>query len=149
MEQAQQELDWLQDQMNSVGCTDLLLDKEKEAQINLHTALRLQEEFWREKSRLNWHSFGYRNTAYFHIIAKIRGTSKQMSILKDGEAILDKQEDIENHVVQYYRNLFASPNSCTLMISLNRLLLLWSQLLITSCSLIYPPAMKSRMLSLL
>lgn len=36
-----------------------------------------------------------------------------MAILKDGDNILDRQEDIEQRVLQYYQNLFATDNTYT------------------------------------
>jgi hypothetical protein len=38
---------------------------EKTAQGNLDKALDRQEEFWREKARINWNLKGDRNTAFF------------------------------------------------------------------------------------
>lgn len=71
-----------------------------------------EEEFWREKSRINWHIHGDRNTEFFHKMAKIRSSTKQISVMKDGDIVLDKATDIENHILSYYMNLFASGNSC-------------------------------------
>lgn len=34
-------------------------------------------------------------------------------MLKNGNSILDRQEDIESHILNYYKDLFASPNTCT------------------------------------
>lgn len=45
VEQAQAEVDSLQDLMQNAGCTDQLIDKEKQAQISLQRALHFQEEF--------------------------------------------------------------------------------------------------------
>lgn len=36
-----------------------------------------------------------------------------MSILKSGDSILDNQADIEQHVLDYYTNLFGTENVCT------------------------------------
>lgn len=71
-----------------------------------------QEEFWREKARVYCFTDGDRNTSYFHRLARIRCTSKRMYVLKSGDQFLDKQEDIENHVVHYFSSLYASENSC-------------------------------------
>lgn len=35
------------------------------AQNDLEVALNLEEEFWKEKSRLNWHLSGDMNTDFF------------------------------------------------------------------------------------
>lgn len=112
VEKAQAALDYIQAQGSELGYTDLLLEEETTAQVKLHKALLDQEEFWKEKARINWHCQGDRNTAFFHKVAKIRNASKRMSILKNGNVILDKAEDIEQHVLQYYKALFATDNSC-------------------------------------
>lgn len=112
VEQAQREVDLLQAQMNATGCMDQLLDMEREAQLRLHKALHSQEAFCKEKSRVNWHSLDDRNAVFFHKMAKIRHGSQGMSLLKSANGILDKQEDIEQHALNYYQNLFASDNNC-------------------------------------
>ncbi|XP_019460141.1 PREDICTED: uncharacterized protein LOC109359901 [Lupinus angustifolius] len=50
----------------------MLLDEEVIAQRNLLKVLGMEEEFLREKSRINWQTQGDRNTAFFHRITKIR-----------------------------------------------------------------------------
>lgn len=77
-----------------------------------YRALHFQEEYWREKSRINCHKLGDRNTAFFHKVTAIRNASNQMLILKVGDEILDKQKDIEQHVLQFYASLFATENNC-------------------------------------
>lgn len=113
VQQAQDEVDSIQEEMQAAGYSDFLLDKEKEAQFVLQKALHFQEEFWKEKSRINWHNFRDRNSAFFHKVTKIHNSSKQMSFLKACNVILDKQEDIEQHALNYYQALFATENSCS------------------------------------
>lgn len=78
----------------------------------LQQALSCEEEFWREKSRLKWHCHGDRNTNFFHQVTKIRYASKSMSVLKDGEFIIDEQGGIEQHVLNFFSTLYASNNDC-------------------------------------
>lgn len=78
----------------------------------LQQALSCEEEFWREKSRLNWHCHGDGNTNFFHQVTKIRYASKSMSVLKDGEFIIDEQGGIEQHVLNFFSTLYASNNDC-------------------------------------
>ncbi|MCI08111.1 RNA-directed DNA polymerase (Reverse transcriptase), partial [Trifolium medium] len=63
---AEKSLQHIQSQIHLDGHSDALMIMEKEAQCNLDKALERQEEFWREKARINWHLEGDRNTAYFH-----------------------------------------------------------------------------------
>lgn len=50
---------------------------------------------------------------FFHKMAQIRNSSKQMNILKLGDLILENQADIERHVLDFYSTLYASENSCS------------------------------------
>ncbi|XP_019447354.1 PREDICTED: uncharacterized protein LOC109350586 [Lupinus angustifolius] len=90
-----------------------LLDQDTLAQNELLHALRVEEEFWHEKSRLNWPINGDRNTSFFHKVAKIRHTTKAISMLNVGDRILENQEDIANHVLSYFTYLFVSQNNTT------------------------------------
>ncbi|XP_019427157.1 PREDICTED: uncharacterized protein LOC109335477 [Lupinus angustifolius] len=76
----------IQQKLSTEGQSDLLLAQEEQAQKDLLVALNSEEEFWKEKSRLNWQISGDRNTSYFHKIAKIRAC------------------------VDYFTNLYASEN---------------------------------------
>jgi hypothetical protein len=64
---AEKNLQCIQSQIQIDGHTDNLLNLEKSAQYSLDKALERQEEFWREKARINWHLKGDRNTAFFFI----------------------------------------------------------------------------------
>ncbi|XP_019432656.1 PREDICTED: uncharacterized protein LOC109339641 [Lupinus angustifolius] len=66
-----------------------LLDQDKLAHNDLLHALRVEEGFWHEKSMLNWHINGDINTSFFHKVAKIKHTKKSISMLKDGDTVLD------------------------------------------------------------
>lgn len=101
----------VQDEIASAGCFDELLVQEESAQLEFNKALQVQELFWKEKARVDWHTNGDKNTAFFHKLGKIIYASRRISLLKDGDSVLDSQEDIESHVLSYYENLFASPDS--------------------------------------
>lgn len=58
-------LNHIQNQIQTTGPTDNLLNLEQTAQIDLNIALERQESFWREKSKVKWHLEGDRNTGYF------------------------------------------------------------------------------------
>ncbi|XP_019430032.1 PREDICTED: uncharacterized protein LOC109337507 [Lupinus angustifolius] len=110
---AKADLETIQSCINDLGPDHELLDQEAIAQTNLFSALLMEEKFWKEKSRLNWHCSGDRNTSFFHKVTKIRQVSKSLSMLKVDEEILTDQEDIASHVLNYYIDLFACPNNST------------------------------------
>ncbi|CAJ2645397.1 unnamed protein product [Trifolium pratense] len=55
-------VDSIQQIINDSGYTDALGDEEKLAQVSLNDSLRVQEHFWRDKSRSKWFVEGDRNT---------------------------------------------------------------------------------------
>ncbi|XP_019459896.1 PREDICTED: uncharacterized protein LOC109359653 [Lupinus angustifolius] len=73
-------------------------------------ALKIEEEFWREKARVIWHTSGDRNTTYFHKVAKIRKVTKSLTLLRDGENNIWDLAEIANHAVSYFKTLYASDN---------------------------------------
>jgi hypothetical protein len=74
----------------------------------LDKALDMQEVFWKEKARINWHLEGDRNTAYFHRLAKIKNSTKLISSLRHGSQILTETSQIADHVVDYFKNIFCT-----------------------------------------
>ncbi|KAF1898180.1 hypothetical protein Lal_00032945 [Lupinus albus] len=53
---------------------------------------------------------GDRNTSFFNKVTKIRQASKALSTLRDGDNILSTQEEIAQHVLAYFTDLYVSPN---------------------------------------
>lgn len=102
----------IRDDLPSLGPSDYLLLQEKLAQAELEEALNMQEQFWHDKSKLNWHLHGNRNTSFFHKVAKTRYASQSLFVLKSGDFILDDQSAIENHVLDFYSNLYATDKNC-------------------------------------
>ncbi|XP_019455110.1 PREDICTED: uncharacterized protein LOC109356233 [Lupinus angustifolius] len=100
----------IQQKLSAEGQTDLLLAQEEQAQKDLLVASNSEEEFWKEKSRLNWKISDDRNTSYFHNISKIRFATKSMSMLRKEDTTLLDQHAIEEHVLDYFTNLYASKN---------------------------------------
>ncbi|KAK2426743.1 hypothetical protein QL285_025379 [Trifolium repens] len=74
----------------------------------LEEALNRQEMFWQEKAKINWHLNGDRNTKYFHRLVKIKNTTKTITSLQDGDNILTDYNQISDHIINYYKNLFCS-----------------------------------------
>lgn len=74
--QAESNLQNIQNQIQTNGHTDTLIQQEKKAQGDLDLALNKEETFWFEKSKVKWHMEGDRNTAYFHRVTKIKKYNK-------------------------------------------------------------------------
>lgn len=105
-------VDEIQNQISIQGNTDELVSKEKDAQIALQQVLAYEEDFWQEKSRIDWHINGERNTEFFHKMANIRFVTKHISVMKKDDQLLVNIEETESHVLDYYMNLFATNNNC-------------------------------------
>jgi hypothetical protein len=65
-------VDQIQEEIDRNGHSDTLMQQEKDAQLILEQALNVEELFWQQKSNIQWHCEGDRNTAYFHRVAKIK-----------------------------------------------------------------------------
>jgi hypothetical protein len=105
---AEMQLQEIQSQLQTEGYTDNLGTLEKTAQGNLDKALDRQEEFWREKARINWNLKGDRNTAFFHRLAKIKNTNKLLSSLKHNNEVISDPSLVVDHVVNYFKNIFCT-----------------------------------------
>jgi len=106
--EAEEKLQVIQDNIDSLGHSDDLLEQQKKAQFDLQKALDIEESFWQEKSRINWHIHGDRNTSYFHKVTKIKQTTKLISSLRDGDDIITDLELIASHTTNYFKNIFCA-----------------------------------------
>jgi len=102
----------IQDQLTASGPSEVLLDQEREAQLSLENALKIEEVFWQDKARVKWHAEGDRNTRYFHRLAKIKNTTRPITSIRHENTTINDQEQIANHVVNHYTNLF---NVCSVL----------------------------------
>ncbi|XP_019435162.1 PREDICTED: uncharacterized protein LOC109341675 [Lupinus angustifolius] len=110
VKEAFSQVESLQYRITNEGQSDTLMAQEDQAKKDLLITLIAEEELWKEKSRLNWQINGDRNTNYFHNIAKIMYATKSMCILRQGEETLLDRQDIDNHVMDYFTNLYAFEN---------------------------------------
>ncbi|KAF1888435.1 hypothetical protein Lal_00011206 [Lupinus albus] len=108
----------IQEVLNSSGHDEDLLEQEHLAQNELLQALVMEEKFWQDKARLSWQNEGDRNTSFFLKTTKIRQASKALSTLRDGDNILVGQEEIDQHTLAYFTDLYATPNNAQLKIKL-------------------------------
>jgi len=90
------------------GANDSLINLQKHAQIKYDEALNMQEVFWKEKARVQWHTDGDRNTSYFHRLAKIKNTNKLITSIRTGNVTLHEPNEIAEHITNHYKNLLSS-----------------------------------------
>ncbi|XP_024636247.1 uncharacterized protein [Medicago truncatula] len=110
---AEKKVNVIQTKIQNDGHTESLLSQEKKAQADMEGALKIQDWFWQEKAKVNWHTDGDRNTAYFHRATKIKNATKLISSLRIHDQVTTNQQQISDHIVQYFNNLFCA-NSAVL-----------------------------------
>lgn len=74
----------------------------------LQSSSELLNNFYQDKHKHTRFIEGDRNTSFFHRSCKIRDTQSYISLLKDGDEVLTSHEDIENHVLNYFTNIFST-----------------------------------------
>lgn len=46
-------------------------------------------------------------------MVKVRSVTKQISVLESGDQVIHSAVDIEDHILNYYKDLFATANACS------------------------------------
>lgn len=108
MKDAEKNVVEIQTKIQQEGHTDSLISQEKNAQKAMEGALKIQDWFWQEKAKVNWHTDGDRNTTYFHRVTKIKNATKLISSLRINDQVTTNQQLISDHIVHYYKNLFCA-----------------------------------------
>ncbi|KAL6224691.1 hypothetical protein ACLB2K_003546 [Fragaria x ananassa] len=96
----------IQNKIAASGGSDEEFEKETELQANLNESIRRQKSLWRENSKLRWLSEADRNSSYFHAMCKVRQNRSSITMLRDGDQVLQDPHSIQNHIIDYYKNLF-------------------------------------------
>lgn len=73
---------------------------------DLQNILKQEENFWAQKSRVQWLAHGDRNTRFFHLFTIIRRKKIRIIKLKVGGEWIDDKETPVNHINNYFNNLF-------------------------------------------
>lgn len=82
---------------------------EQELQWNLQEMLKMEEDMWRCKSRLQWHAMADLNTKYFHLSTMVRRRRNCIEGLKTADGSwIHCREDIGNHFVSSFSDMFTS-----------------------------------------
>ncbi|KAG7583573.1 hypothetical protein ISN44_As08g030850 [Arabidopsis suecica] len=78
----------------------------------LQQEYRLEEEFWRTKSRILWMQAGDKNTKYFHAKTKQRRSHNRITSIEDEAGnIMRTEKEIQNTIHSYFTNLYSSSGS--------------------------------------
>ena len=77
----------------------------------LSTALKVEEMFWRQKSRVLWLREGDRNSKYFHALVKQRRARNRITqLLDDNGNVVEDEEGLVAIATSYFRQIFESSN---------------------------------------
>ena len=94
------------------GASEARLQAEAGAQKTYLDALRDEETFWRDKSRMNWLTDGDRSTTLFHKVARQRAIHNRIHLLRDGDMEITDPTEMGSHAVAYYSSLYRSVQPC-------------------------------------
>ena len=86
-------------------------DDENISRINkeLLMAYKAEEEYWKQRSRLQWLTLGDKNTSFFHATTKGRRARNRISVLEDSKGLaVFEDEQIANTITQYFKDTFTS-----------------------------------------
>ncbi|XP_056846710.1 uncharacterized protein LOC130497708 [Raphanus sativus] len=77
----------------------------------LSDALKAEEMFWKQKSRVFWLREGDRNTKFFHALTKQRRARNKITQLLDGNGnTVEDEEGLVAIATSYFRQIFESSN---------------------------------------
>lgn len=89
--------------------SDLLMNKERELQVQLDNLLKKEEFLWKEKSKEKWMEDGDLNTKLFHLATVIRRRSNHIaSIQHVGHLVATDHDSIRGVFMDYFLTLFSS-----------------------------------------
>jgi hypothetical protein len=80
--------------------------KRVELQQELLDILDKEEKLWRQRARDNWLLQSDCNTAYFHRLANGCKIKSTIFSLKNGETLIQGDEELLQHATDFYRDLF-------------------------------------------
>ena len=75
----------------------------------LEKAYLEEEEYWKQRSRIQWLQCGDRNSGYFHAITRGRKQVNKLSIMEDDQGLIcDNEEGIVRIISSYFQSIFTS-----------------------------------------
>ncbi|CAK8536134.1 unnamed protein product [Lathyrus sativus] len=110
--QARNRLNTAQSSLEADPMNATILTRIKEQKLEILKLEELEKNILRQKSKLDWLKWGDGNNSYFHASVKSKNNSKNISHLtKEDGTVLTVQADIENEVLDYYKNLLGTADS--------------------------------------
>lgn len=81
-------------------------------QATLHKAYVDEEQFWRQRSRIQWLHSGDRNSSFFHSVTRSRRVLNKFSVIEDenGSAFFEEQQIVQT-ISRFYQDLFSSSST--------------------------------------
>ncbi|WZY87924.1 hypothetical protein YC2023_044659 [Brassica napus] len=78
----------------------------------LSTAYRDEEQYWSQRSRIQWLKNGDRNTGFFHAATRSRRMQNSLTVIEDAQgAEVFEEEGIASVVSKYFQDIFTSASS--------------------------------------
>ncbi|XP_033134325.1 uncharacterized protein LOC117127773 [Brassica rapa] len=102
----------LKEKVEGLYADDIATTEEIAAALKeLSHALKEEEMFWKQKSRVLWLREGDRNTKFFHALTKQRrARNKITQLLDENESIIEDEEGLVVVATSYFRQIFESSN---------------------------------------
>jgi len=94
--------------------TQTLISKESNLQKELHRACRLEEEYWRQNSRIFWLQARDKNTSYFHKQAETRKHFKYVNEIQLQDQTVKDFEGIKKDAHSFFKDLYTTPEEIPL-----------------------------------
>jgi len=75
----------------------------------LEHAYKLEEQFWKQRSRVLWLHSGDRNTGYFHAVTRNRRTQNRLTVMEDINGVAQHEEHQISQIISgYFQQIFTS-----------------------------------------
>lgn len=85
------------------------IQREKILKEELEVTMLREEMYLHQRSRVNWISYGDKNTAFFHSTLTQRRQRNQITKIKGEDGVwVSKEDDINSHLQEYFSSLFRS-----------------------------------------
>ena len=90
-----------------------------ELSAKLEHAYKLEEQFWKQRSRIQWLHSGDRNTGYFHAVTRNRRFQNRLTVLEDSSGTpCHEEHQISQIISDYFQQIFSSETNGDLSVVL-------------------------------